>query len=208
MAFLEDAVLGKLTVAHSLVSKPSSVPPVGYTLGAPTTGTLTAVFDKIGPFYRAIFTLASANMPWTAASGVGAFGGLTLLTLPKGVHRINECIQLYPQSTGFISGTASLAFKVGVGSVLLAASADAALTSTSVDIGSASATITLNATPALGNSTAATKTINVSVAIPDGIATAPIIVLNACASNSTTADGSTLAVSGTIIVVWDTLYKV
>lgn len=197
MAMFEDLSVTKLTVAE-VVSNPTRVPS-GSTLGTATSGTIAAVHEIVGNVVRSTFTLTAARIPVTDAAGSGSYGTLKLFTFPAGAIAYLGCRQNY---TAFAEGSAlttaagDAAFVIGLGSAALAAAADGALSTTSVDIGSATATITLS-----GGTGTGTKTNFTATAI-DGTSTAATLNLNWSGSAATIDATSTIDVTGTITVNW------
>lgn len=187
-----------LTVANLEVLGGNS-PPRGSTLGAPTSGTVTARHEQTGGLIKSTFTLTAANVPVTDGAGAGSYGTLKLFTFPAGSVTHLGCRQNYTafaEGADLTTGAGDAAFVIGLGTVAVAAAADGALTTTSVDIGSATATITLSGGTGTGTKTSHTAT------AADGTSTNATLNLNWSGTAATIDASSTIAVTGTITVLW------
>jgi hypothetical protein len=195
MALYEDLSVGKLTIE-------GGGSPSGSTLGTAAAGTIAVRHELTGVVNRSTFTLTNARVTVTDAAASGSYGTLKLFTLPAGSVSYLGCRQNY---TAFAEGAAltgaagDAAFVLAVGTVAVAAAADGALSTTSVDIGAATGTITLSSGTGAG-----TKT-SVAATAFDGTATNATINLNFSGSAATIDATSTIDVTGTITVLWSLL---
>ena len=192
MSMFEELTVGKRTITGGGA-------PAGSTLGAPTTGTLSAVHECTGVINRSTFTMTNANVPVTDAAGSGSYGTLKLFTFPPGSISFIGCRQNYTATTegALLTGAAGDAvYKWGVGTEAIASAADGLLATVSVDIGSATGAITNS-----GGTGAATVTNHTATAF-DGTATNATLNLNWSGTAATIDATSTIGVTGTITVLW------
>lgn len=200
MARFEDLAVTKLT-AEKIVA--TSAKFEGATLGVPTAGTLTAVHEIMGSLVKTTFTLTGARIPVTDGAASGSHGTLRLLTLPQCSVSYLGCRQNY---TAFAEGAAlttaagDAVHVLGVGSAAIAAAADGALATTSVDIGASTASITNSGGTGVG-----TKHTGASATGFDGTTTAQTINLNWSGTAATIDASSNIDVTGTITVLWTNL---
>ena len=191
---------GTLQVDNGVSLTPSTTL-TGSTAGTATAGTISVVHENTGVIVRSTFTLTGARIPVTDGAASGSFGTLKLFTFPAGGVAILGARQNY---TAFAEGSAlttaagDAAFKIALGSVAVAAAADAVLATTSVDIGAA-----ISLTNSGGTSAGTAHTAG-SLAI-DGTTTNATINLNWSGSAATIDASSTIDVTGTITVVWSSL---
>jgi hypothetical protein len=135
----------------------------------------------------------------TDAAGSGSSGSLKLFDFPEGSIIPIASRQNY---TAFAEGAAltgaagDAAFIMALGSVA-ADAGDGALTSTEVNIAPATATITLSGGTGTGN-----KQGGATAAPIDGTGTAVPCYLNWSGSAATIDANSTIAVTGTISILW------
>lgn len=167
------------------------------TLALPTSGIVVLDDNNVHwPQFNLTFKLNKARIPVTDAGASGSFGSLKLFDFVAGVLTYKQSMQRF---TSFIEGAAltggagDASFKLGLGSVAVAAAADSALTGTSVDVGSA-VSVTLAA--GVGSGSAAF----VADKITDGLTTPADLYLNFSGSAATIDANSYIDVTGVVSV--------
>lgn len=192
MAEREEFTVGKLVVLGG------NSPPSGTTLGSPTSGTLSARHEQSGSLIKSTFTLTAANVPVTDGAASGSYGTLKLFTFPAGGISFLGSRQNY---TAFAEGAAlttaagDAVFEIGLGTVAIAAAADGVLGATNDDIGG-----DVNITNS-GGTGAGTGFTGAGV-VHDGTSTNATLNLNWSGTAATIDASSTIAVTGTITVLW------
>lgn len=167
------------------------------TLALPTSGKVILDDNNVHwPNFNLTFKLDKARIPVTDAGAGGSFGSLKLFDFIAGPLIVNASDQRYKS---FVEGAAltgnagDAAFKIGLGTVAVAAAADNALTGTSVDLGTA-VSVTLVAGAGEGTAQlAAGKVI-------DGAVTPADLHLNFSGSAATIDANSYIDVTGYVAV--------
>jgi hypothetical protein len=172
------------------------------TVNQPAAGTVVVRDSGQGsglryPMFHLTFTLTGASIPVTDAAGSGSHGPLKLFDFNEGGIVFLGCRQDY---TAFAEGAAltgaagDAAFKIGVGTAIIAAAADGALATANKDIGGE---ISVTLSGGTGTGTLHTA----SSVIKDGTTTAADLNLNWSGTAATIDANSTITVTGTITVL-------
>jgi hypothetical protein len=178
---------------------PGGISPAKGTLGTAVSGTIAVDHDVGGALIASTFTLTAAQIPVTDAAGSGSHGGLLLYTLPEGAVIFHGCRQNYTafaEDAALTADSGDAVFDIGVGSVIIAAPADGALTSTDDDIGDEVGPLTMSGGTGTGAGFVATQLVF------DGTAAAGSINLNLSATAATIEASGEIDVTGTITVLW------
>lgn len=195
MAYFEELIASKLKMATNGVPRLD-----GDTAAAPTSGTVAAVHEQVGPFVRSTFTLTAARVPVTDDGANGSYGTLKLYTFPAGGISYLGSRQNYTafaEGSVLTGGAGDAAFAIGLGSAAIAGAGNGVLTgsATYTNIGSA---ISVTLSGGTGTGTAHT---GAGTAI-DGTSTDATLNLNWAGSAASIDGSSTIDVTGTITVLW------
>jgi hypothetical protein len=170
---------------------------IGKQADAPDSGSVTLIANGVQyPNFNLTFVLDNASVPVTDASTSGSYGALKLFDFIKGAVHFDASYQNYTafeEGADLTGGAGDASFAIGVGTAGIAAAADGALATTSVDLGT-SISVTLSGGTGTGT---AVKAIN---AVFDGSGTAKSIYLNVSGTAATIDASSTLSVTGTVTV--------
>jgi len=163
---------------------------------APSVTNLSCTIRRISNEFTLTFSLTGASITVTDGAGSGSHGALKIFDFAESGLLITGCRQNY---TAFAEGAAltgaagDAVFKIGVGTVAIAAAADAALGATNKDVGG-EVSVTLSGGTGVG--TAHTG----SALTLDGTSTAVDLYLNWSGSAATIDANSTISVTGSITV--------
>lgn len=183
------------TVVSGLTHTPSASDALVGVVGTPSSGTLTAAFERTGSFHKITFTLTAARIPVTDGDASGSYGSLKLMDLVEGGVVYLGCRQNYTAYSPDLTGVPDdAAFEIGVGTVDISAAADGTLAAENDDIG-ADIDQTLSGGTTTGTAhTASSKAF-------DGTGTAADIYLNWSGSADTIDGSGHIDVTGTISVI-------
>lgn len=163
--------------------------------GAVAYGTSVTGYDTGLGAHRTVLTLTNLAVAMTDATTNGAYGGVTLLTLPEGVVSIVGAVTnltVTASGTPGISATATLKHALGT-----------VQSTTSDTLSSTLANIVPSTNTTLAAYTGAAKGISSSTpGLFDGTASAVKVWLNLGVADAGSASNDTVTVSGTVTVVW------
>lgn len=170
---------------------------IGTQADQPAAGSVILKGNEVEyPHFKMTFILDGARVPVTDATTSGSYGALKLFDFREGAVSLLGSRQNYTafaEGDALTGGAGDAAFKIGVGTVAIAAAADNALTGTSVNLGGATS-VTLSGGTGTGT------TVTGAGAVIDGTTTAADVVLNVSGSAATIDATSTLDVTGEITI--------
>lgn len=174
------------------------------TLNQPTSGSVRLSEFRAGPLVVSTLTLTAARIPVTDAGVSGSYGTLLLYTLPAGAISHLGCRQNYTafaEGAALTTGAGDASFKIGIGTVAIAAAGDATFNgSTHQNIGEE---ISITLSGGTGTGTLVNGAYDgQSFGVFDGTSTAIKMNLNWSGSATTIDANSTIDVTGTITFAW------
>lgn len=172
---------------------PQTTAGIGSVPAASVTAGVSVVEQGDGVVHKTVFTL-DASITMTDATTAGCHGALQLYDFPQGnIVVLGSSSNLsITAGAGGITDTAAVVGSVGTVTV---GTGDATLTTTEADlIASTAATLSGGVGAFAGQSTA--------VAVFDGTATAKDAFLNFAVPDAGSSASDTLAVTGTVTIVW------
>lgn len=192
---VQDIVTSMLAAGLSFTAEPTTTVGVGAKNGA-----AVAVAEKgDGVIHKSVFTLTALSITMTDADTAGCHGGHKVYDFPAGLIRILGATMDLTTTAG-AGGIGDTAALIGsLGSVAVATD-NAALTSTEADvIPSTAGTLTAGAGTLKGKAT-----ISQDITL-DGTSTAADLYLNLAVPAADSTANDTVAVSGTITILWASL---